>query len=185
LLEADAFMIVAPLLWSSSLVHAQTLLPRKHIAAHRRCPVPPPLGYPLPRRGARDSTVTCASEGLPEVDHLSRSEVAQNSSQDDRQRSRADLWRYDRAAVERGGLQVDGTQRSMLEAQVGIRCWTDDLPGFSGILKQRCGSLTACITCVHPHAGCRSAFAKCLCGSRWHCHFKHLNASRIAVMGVC
>ena len=29
---------------------------------------------------------------------------------------------------------------ALLEEAVGIRCWTDKLPGFSGILKQRCAA---------------------------------------------
>ena len=151
LLVADAFMIVAPLLWSSSLVHAQTPIPRQHIAGHRRCAASPALRHPPPRCAVPGDS-TRVSEGLAEADRLARPEAAQQPSRDDLQRSRADLWRYDRAAVERGGLQVDGTRRDMLEGQVGIRCWTDDLPGFSGILKQRCGS-----GMVHTRATCQNA----------------------------
>ena len=132
-------MVLAPLLWSSSLAHIQSPLPRQHVAPHRSRIVPLSLRDPPPRRTLWDSRVTHAVNGPSEADQLRQPEAAPKPSEDDRLRSRANLWRYDRAAVERGGWLIDGTQRGMLEAQVGIRCWTDDLPGFSGILKQRCG----------------------------------------------
>ena len=64
-----------------------------------------------------------------------------------RPRQRAAYWRHYRPELasdptlafiyDRGGWPADGQRRGMLEAEVGIRCWTDSLPGFTGILKQR------------------------------------------------
>ena len=152
-------------------MHAQRSLARQHIALRRTHPVPPSLRNPPPcRRTLRDSRVVRATDdSLLGIDQLRRPEAVSQKPPtdppkppaDESPRSRANLWRLDRAAPERGGWLIDGARRGMLEAQVGIRCWTDDLPGFSGILKQRY-AFVALVMCATADAAFRSARYKCL-----------------------
>ena len=118
----------------------QAQRPGRHLTYHGRCPPSPFPHTPLPRRTLSDCRIIRATGNASEGSQLRRPEAAVSQAQGHRQRSRASLWRNDRAAVERGGWLIDGSQRGMLEAEVGIRCWTDSLPGFTGILKQRCAA---------------------------------------------
>ena len=99
----------------------------------RPTPLPPPASAPQP---SDPGSAGISTEELPQLRRPAAASQPQDPSEP---KHRASLWHHDRAAYtyDRGGWPADGTRRGMLETDVGIRCWTDSLPGFTGILKQR------------------------------------------------
>jgi hypothetical protein len=93
----------------------------------------------LPALTPQHADDTCAEFSSEELPQLRRPATVPQRQEPGEPQHRASLWRHDRAAFtyDRGGWPADGTRRGMLESDVGIRCWTDSLPGFTGILKQR------------------------------------------------